>query len=136
MNSTSSTRQANSWRSHHRSWALWQSRSTLCILCLQRGPVASISPVRLMPPISGIEAAVDGYGVQLLQGPKLTPEEQIAFAGLFGPLEPQNGVLTTGIAPRVTRKLVDISNLDENNALLSQADRRRMFALGNQLWHT
>lgn len=83
-----------------------------------------------------IKAAVDRYGVLLLQGPRLTPEEQIAFAGLFGTLEPQNGVLTTGIAPRVTRKLVDISNLDENNAVLSQADRRRMFALGNQLWHT
>jgi alpha-ketoglutarate-dependent 2,4-dichlorophenoxyacetate dioxygenase len=83
-----------------------------------------------------IKAAVDEYGVLLLQGPRLTPEEQIAFAGLFGTLEPQNGVLTTGIAPRVTRKLVDISNLDENNAVLGQADRRRMFALGNQLWHT
>ena len=78
-----------------------------------------------------IKAAVDRYGVLLLQGPRLTPEEQIAFAGLFGTLEPQNGVLTTGIAPRVTRKLVDISNLDENNAVLSQADRRRMFAV----WH-
>jgi len=29
-----------------------------------------------------------------------------------------------------------ISNLDENGAVLSQHDRRRMFALGNQLWHT
>ena len=31
---------------------------------------------------------------------------------------------------------MDISNLDENNDVLNQADRRRMFALGNQLWHT
>ena len=46
-----------------------------------------------------IKAAVDGYGVLLLQGPRLTSEEQIAFAGLFGTLEPQNGVLTTGTAP-------------------------------------
>jgi hypothetical protein len=83
-----------------------------------------------------IKAAVDQYGVLLLQGPRLTPEEQIGFAGRFGTLEPQNGVLTTGIGSRVTRKRVDISNLDENNAVLSQADRRRMFALGNQLWHT
>jgi alpha-ketoglutarate-dependent 2,4-dichlorophenoxyacetate dioxygenase len=32
--------------------------------------------------------------------------------------------------------LVDISNLDEKNAVLAAQDRRRMFALGNQLWHT
>ena len=49
-----------------------------------------------------IKAAVDEYGVLLLQGPKLSPEEQIAFAGLFGTLESQNGVLSTGIAPRIT----------------------------------
>jgi alpha-ketoglutarate-dependent 2,4-dichlorophenoxyacetate dioxygenase len=85
---------------------------------------------------AAIQAAVDRYGVLVLQGPILTPEQQIAFAGCFGTLEPQNGVLTTGIPARVTPKLVDISNLDENDAVLSQADRRRMFALGNQLWHT
>ena len=72
----------------------------------------------------------------MFKGPTLTPEEQVAFASHFGPLESQNGVLTTGRSARVTPRLVDISNLDENNDVLNQADRRRMFALGNQLWHT
>ena len=32
--------------------------------------------------------------------------------------------------------LTDISNLDENGELLQSGDRRRMYALGNRLWHT
>jgi hypothetical protein len=60
---------------------------------------------------------------------------RIAFAGRVGTREPQNEVLATGQV-RITPKLVDMSNLDENNALLGKADRRRVFALGNQLWDT
>jgi alpha-ketoglutarate-dependent 2,4-dichlorophenoxyacetate dioxygenase len=83
-----------------------------------------------------IQAALDKYAVLIFHGSKLSEEEQIAFAERFGPLEGQNGVLATNVAVRVSRKLVDISNLDENNSVLSAQDRRRMFALGNQLWHT
>jgi alpha-ketoglutarate-dependent 2,4-dichlorophenoxyacetate dioxygenase len=86
--------------------------------------------------IDAIQAALDQYAVLIFHGPKLTEEDQIAFAERFGPLEGQNGVLATDVAARVSRKLVDISNLDEKNDLLSAQDRRRMFALGNQLWHT
>jgi len=115
----------------------WLSRSARCIPCFG----APTSGVDLSRPIdaaefAAIQAAVDRYGVLVLQGPRLTPDEQIAFAGRFGTLEPQNGVLTTGRPTRVTPKLVDLSNLDENDGLLSQADQRRTFALGNQLWHT
>lgn len=85
---------------------------------------------------AAIQAALGEYAVLVFQGPTLTPEEQATFASRFGPLESQNGVLSTGKPARVTPKLVDISNLDENNGVLSQTDRRRMFALGNQLWHT
>ena len=45
-------------------------------------------------------------------------------------------MLSTDIKRRVSPQLVDISNLDENNKVLGAEDRRRMFALGNQLWHT
>ncbi|MGH6712474.1 MAG: TauD/TfdA dioxygenase family protein, partial [Bradyrhizobium sp.] len=85
--------------------------------------------------IDAIQAALDKYAVLIFHGPKLTEEAQISFAERFGPLEGQNGVLATNVA-RVSRKLVDISNLDEKNDVLGVQDRRRMFALGNQLWHT
>jgi alpha-ketoglutarate-dependent 2,4-dichlorophenoxyacetate dioxygenase len=83
-----------------------------------------------------IQAALDKYAVLIFHGPKLAEETQIAFAERFGPLESQNGVLATNVAARVSRQLVDISNLDEKNTVLGAQDRRRMFALGNQLWHT
>jgi alpha-ketoglutarate-dependent 2,4-dichlorophenoxyacetate dioxygenase len=83
-----------------------------------------------------IQAALDQYSVLIFHGPKLSEETQIAFAERFGPLEGQNGVLSTNVPARVSRQLVDISNLDEKNTVLGAQDRRRMFALGNQLWHT
>lgn len=103
--------------------------------------VAGFAGLDLSRPIDdatfdGIQSALDIHAVGIFQGPPLAEEEQVSFASRFGALEQQNGVLTTGIKPRVSRKLVDISNLDENNALLAEQDRRRMFALGNQLWHT
>ena len=83
-----------------------------------------------------IQVALDEHAVLVFQGTPLSERVQIAFASRFGALEPRNGVLTTGVSPRINRQLVDISNLDENGAVLGQDDRRRMFALGNQLWHT
>jgi alpha-ketoglutarate-dependent 2,4-dichlorophenoxyacetate dioxygenase len=100
--------------------------------------VSGVDPSRPIDPSdwAAIQDALGQYGILVFKGPTLTPEEQVAFASHFGPLESQNGVLTTGRSARVTPRLVDISNLDENNDVLNQADRRRMFALGNQLWHT
>ena len=88
------------------------------------------------PTFRHIQATLDEHAVGVFAGPRLDEEAQIGFAGRFGTLEQQNGVLTTGIKARISRRLVDISNLDESNALLAQQDRRRMFSLGNQLWHT
>lgn len=85
---------------------------------------------------AAVQAAIDQHAVLVFHGPRLSQEAQVAFASHFGPLEPQNGVLTTNVKARISRQLVDISNLDENSTVLGQQDRRRMFALGNQLWHT
>ena len=32
--------------------------------------------------------------------------------------------------------MADVSNLDKNGKLLGRSDRRRMFNLGNRLWHS
>ena len=103
--------------------------------------VAEISGFEPGQPLDGVtfdtlQATIDEHAVLVFHGSPMPPETQVAFASRFGTLEPQNGVLTTGIKPRVTRQLVDISNLDENSKVLGREDRRRMFALGNQLWHT
>ncbi|HRD77850.1 MAG TPA: TauD/TfdA family dioxygenase [Hyphomicrobiaceae bacterium] len=108
---------------------------------LHRDFVAEIGSVDLSKPISSealaeLQQAIDRYAVLVFHGPRLSEEDQAEFALRFGELESQNGVLTTDVKRRISPKLVDISNLDEDNKVLGREDRRRMFALGNQLWHT
>lgn len=86
-----------------------------------------------------IQAALDQYGVLVFHGTPMSQERQVAFCGLFGALEGEGrnvGVIATGIERRLETRLADISNLDEAGKVLDHHDRRRMFALGNQLWHT
>jgi len=83
-----------------------------------------------------VVAALDAHAVLVFRGRKLDEEAQIAFSQQFGTLEGQNGVITTGVQRRISERLVDISNLDAKGSVLGQADRRRMQALGNRLWHT
>lgn len=83
-----------------------------------------------------IQAGLDAYAVLVFHGDTLSEDEQIAFATRFGRMEAQNGVIMTGVKRRISDRLVDISNIDENDALLEQNNRRRMSSLGNLLWHT
>jgi alpha-ketoglutarate-dependent 2,4-dichlorophenoxyacetate dioxygenase len=103
--------------------------------------VAGVKGVDLTRPLSEatfsfIQRAIDRHAVLVFQGEPLSEEQQIALSTRFGPISGPQGVLQTNIKRRVSDKLVDISNLDEQNRVLDVNDRRRMFALGNQLWHT
>ena len=82
-----------------------------------------------------IQAAMDEYGALVFKGPTLTQEQQITFAQNFGTLE-GDSILKTDRKKRIAPQLADISNLDEKNKVFEHKDRRRMFNLGNQLWHT
>ncbi|WP_157817341.1 TauD/TfdA family dioxygenase [Bradyrhizobium sp. SK17] len=83
-----------------------------------------------------IKEALNERAVLLFRGPKLTQAQQIAFAERFGPLESSNNVLSSSSRDRISSQLADVSNLSASNEPLEQSDRRRMFGLGNQLWHT
>ncbi|MBT6095996.1 MAG: TauD/TfdA family dioxygenase [Rhodospirillaceae bacterium] len=83
-----------------------------------------------------VVATLDKYAVVVIRGERVSEQAQIDFALNFGPLDAINGVLTTDIKRRVRAELTDISNMDEDHALLDLSDRRRLFNLGNQLWHT
>lgn len=80
--------------------------------------------------------AIDTHGVLVFPGEKLTEDQQIDFANLFGTLDVRNGIIQTGIKQRISERLVDISNIDDKGQLLDRQNRRRMANLGNQLWHT
>ena len=64
----------------------------------------------------------------------MTDEQQLAFSQLFGPLEVNPNY--AGAKMRLRPDIADISNLDADGRVLARDDRRNLFNLGNQLWHT
>jgi alpha-ketoglutarate-dependent 2,4-dichlorophenoxyacetate dioxygenase len=84
-----------------------------------------------------IREAMDRFAVLVFRGQPLSDAEQLAFAERF------DGKLHTRTGAAVLRKnrfgneaLSDISNVDEDGELMQAGDRRRMYGLGNRLWHT
>jgi alpha-ketoglutarate-dependent 2,4-dichlorophenoxyacetate dioxygenase len=80
-----------------------------------------------------IEHAMDEYAVLVLPGQALDDDQQFAFARALGTVET---ALDLRHGRLKHREFVDISNLNEAGAILAAEDRRRMFSLGNRLWHT
>ncbi len=85
-----------------------------------------------------IRALMDRYGVLVFRDQPFADDEQAAFAArLGGELVTKVGRSVIDPAKRLKHEaLTDISNLDENEQIMSRDDRRRMYSLGNRLWHT
>ena len=84
-----------------------------------------------------IRAAMDRFAVLVFRGQPLSDVEQLAFAERFdGKLHTKTGSAVLGRNRFGNEALTDISNVDENGELLQASDRRRMYGLGNRLWHT
>jgi len=84
-----------------------------------------------------IRAGMDEYAVLVFRDQSFSDEEQLAFAQRFdGALHTKTGAAVLGKSRLATEALADISNVDENGEILRSDDRRRMYALGNRLWHT
>ena len=85
-----------------------------------------------------IEQAMDRYAVAVLRGKHISDEQHIAFSRRFGELEtsPHFGVGKGGKVRMAHAELFDVSNLDENGEILPEDDRRRLFRLANEMWHT
>jgi alpha-ketoglutarate-dependent 2,4-dichlorophenoxyacetate dioxygenase len=81
-----------------------------------------------------IEAAFHHYGILIFPEQPVSDEQQLAFSRLFGPLEVNPNYAGTRL--RLRPDLADISNLDPEGRVLARDDRRNLFNLGNQLWHT
>ncbi|MBV8118439.1 MAG: TauD/TfdA family dioxygenase [Alphaproteobacteria bacterium] len=81
-----------------------------------------------------IEAAFHRCGVLVFPEQPLSDEQQLAFSCLFGPLEVNPNY--AGAKMRLRPDIADISNLDAEGRVLARDDRRNLFNLGNQLWHT
>ena len=83
-----------------------------------------------------IESAMDRHAVLVFPGQDLDDDQQMAFGKNFGPIE-QTRATVDQDKQRLAHPLMnDISNLNEKGEILGPEDRRRMFNLGNRLWHT
>jgi alpha-ketoglutarate-dependent 2,4-dichlorophenoxyacetate dioxygenase len=103
------------------------------------GEVAGVDLAKPLIPaeVAAIEAGMDLYGVLIFHGQDITDEQQIAFSRNFGEIEMAVGSNVTKMEDRrLSVEIADVSNLDKNNQILARDDRRRMFNLGNQLWHS
>jgi alpha-ketoglutarate-dependent 2,4-dichlorophenoxyacetate dioxygenase len=105
--------------------------------------VAEVSPVDLrsafdQETLAQVRAGMDEYGVLVFPDQHFTDEEQLDFAQRFdGQLHAKTGISVLQKS-RLGKDeaLTDISNLDENGEIMKSDDRRRMYSLGNRLWHT
>jgi alpha-ketoglutarate-dependent 2,4-dichlorophenoxyacetate dioxygenase len=104
--------------------------------------VGEVSGVDLRRPLSraeaaAIEAGMDRYAVLVFHDQNITDEQQIAFTRNFGEIENSaGGNVTKPDQKRLNPLMNDVSNLGEDNQPLARDDRRRLFNLGNQLWHS
>ena len=103
---------------------------------------AEVGDVDLTQPLTDddwrdIEAAFYRYAVLVFPTQSLTADQHVAFAERFGPLEPNINSYGDDVKrDRVDSRVSDVSNLDEDNSILSPDSRKRLSSLANRLWHT
>ena len=86
--------------------------------------------------VAAVHAGMDRYGVLVFHDQQLSDDQQLAFSRQLGPLEQATGDIAAPQDRRMSMDLNDISNLDKHGEVLPRDDRRRLFGLGNQLWHS
>ncbi len=83
-----------------------------------------------------IEAAMDRFAVLVFRDQAINDEQQLDFSRYFGPLETATGDIVQGAERRLSMDVNDISNVDKDGRVLARDDRKRLFSLGNMLWHS
>ena len=87
--------------------------------------------------LAEIRAGMDRYAVLVFHDQPLTDAEHLDFAQrLDGVLHTKLGISALQKNRLGNEALGDISNLDENGEIMRSDHRRRMYGLGNRLWHT
>jgi len=110
----------------------------------QIGPcfAAEVEGVDLTRPLApdeveAIHAGMNEHAVLVFHDQFLDDAQQLAFSRSLGELE--HAIGTSLRAPdeyRLPTTFADVSNLDKDNRVFARDDRRRLFALGNRLWHS
>jgi len=100
-----------------------------------------VADIDLRQPISAamaaaIEAGMDRFAVLVFSDQRIDDAQQLDFSRHFGPLETATGDIVQGAERRLSMDVNDISNLDRDGRVLPRDDRKRLFSLGNMLWHS
>ena len=104
--------------------------------------VAEAGPIELRrvhdrETLAEIRAGMDEYAVLVFREQPFTDAEQLAFAERFdGRLHSKTGSSALYPSRFGNEALSDISNVGADGEILRSDDRRRMYGLGNRLWHT
>jgi alpha-ketoglutarate-dependent 2,4-dichlorophenoxyacetate dioxygenase len=87
--------------------------------------------------IAAIHEGMDKHAVLIFHDQAFTDEQQLAFTQSLGKIE--LAIATSLRRPEENRlpdTFADVSNLDKNNRPFARDDRRRLYAIGNRLWHS
>ena len=116
----------------------------MAIALRQIGPcfAAEVSGLDLTRPltpeeVAAVHAGMDRYAVLVFHDQPLSDEQQLAFTRSLGDIE--HAIGTSLRAPdelRLPTTFADVSNLDKHQQVFAREDRRRLFGLGNRLWHS
>jgi alpha-ketoglutarate-dependent 2,4-dichlorophenoxyacetate dioxygenase len=86
---------------------------------------------------AAIDAGMDRYAVLVFRNQTITDDQQMVFTKNFGEIEnAKGGNITKPHELRLKQGMIDVSNLDKDGKPFARDDRRRMFNLGNRLWHS
>lgn len=99
-------------------------------------PRQSLTPAQ----VQAFDQAMDTYGVLVIPGEVMTPDEQMAFTRRFGELD--LGFRRVKTAPGPTSghrfeyaELADISNVEVDNQVAQRTSRKIVSNVANQMWH-
>ncbi len=104
--------------------------------------VAEVGPIDLRQAtdpetLLEIRAGMDEHALLVFRNQHFTDEEQLAFAQrLDGRLHTKTGISAFQKSRLGNEALADVSNLNANGQVYQADDRKRMYGLGNRLWHT
>ncbi len=88
--------------------------------------------------VAALWREIERHAVLVFPDQQLDNAAQVAFARLFGEIEPPSQKTRHKEARhRIAEpEISDISNLDADDQVVARDSRRRMDGLGNRLWHT
>ena len=87
--------------------------------------------------VRAIKNAWYDHTVLVFRDQMIDDAQQLAFTRSLGEIEHAIGTsLRAANETRLPTTFADVSNLDKNNTPYPRDDRRRLFAIGNRLWHS